>query len=63
MNITVDVKAKIEYQYKYTGDLEEKEVNKIIEEKYHGNLWIALKDGLISDIDYEEPQEILTGRN
>ena len=59
MEINVIVKSSIDYDFKYNGDLSESEVIDIIKTKYRGNLWRALKDNFIADIDSEVVDEIL----
>jgi len=58
-DIKVTVVAEVEYQFKYDGELSQEEVNYIIKTKYHGNVWKALKDDFISDIDCEIVEEVL----
>ena len=61
MTVNVTVQATIDYDFKYTGDLTENEVANIIRNKYHGNIWLALRAGFIEDIDSEIVDEILSG--
>ena len=49
------------YGFKYDGDLSENEVTEVIRTKYYGNIWLALRDGFIQDIDWEEVEEVLNG--
>ena len=58
-DIKVTVVAEVVYQFKYDGELEQEEVNQIIKTKYHGNVWKALRDDLISDVDCEIVEEVL----
>ena len=58
-SIKVLLVAYVLYDYKYEGELSQKEVNLIIKTKYKDNLWEALDDGFIYDIDSEIVEEVL----
>ena len=58
-DINVAVKAIVNYQYKYDGELLEHQIENILKAKYKGNLWLALKDDFIQDIDCEIVENIL----
>ena len=59
MTVNVTVTATIDYDFKYRGKLSENEVAEIIRTKYSGNIWLALRDGFIEDIDSEIVDEVL----
>ena len=59
MTASLTVQAKINYGFKYNGELTEKEVIEVIKNKYNGNIWLAMKDEFIEDIDFEEVEEVL----
>jgi len=61
MSIQVTVKATVDYDFKYSGSLTEEEVAEIINSKYSGNVWMALMDNFIDDIDCEIVDEVLSG--
>ena len=61
MTINVTVTATVDYDFKYTGNLSENEVAEIIRTKYSGNIWLALRDDFIEDIDSEIVDEVLNG--
>ena len=61
MTVNVTVTATIDYDFKYTGKLSENEVAEVIRTKYSGNIWLALRDGFIEDIDSEIVDKVLTG--
>jgi len=61
MSVNLTVTATVDYDFKYTGDLTENEVANVIKNKYHGNIWLALRDDFIEDIDCEIVDEVLNG--
>ena len=61
MTVNLTVKATIDYDFKYSGKLSENEVAKVIRTKYSGNIWLALRDDFIQDIDSEIVDEVLNG--
>lgn len=61
MTVNLTVQATVDYDFKYTGDLTENEVANVIRNKYHGNIWLALRDDFIEDIDCEIVDEVLNG--
>ena len=61
MSIKVIVQATVDYDFKYSGSLTEEEVAEIIKSRYSGNLWLALNDEFIDDIDCEIVDEVLSG--
>ena len=60
MSIELESIAIVDYVFRYEGSLLEKEVNLVLREKYNGNIWLALKEKFISDIDSEVIKNILT---
>ena len=61
MSIKVTVNASVDYDFKYSGSLTEEEVAEIIKSRYGGNIWLALRDEFIDDIDCEIVDEVLSG--
>ncbi len=61
MTVSLTINATVNYGFKYDGDLSENEVTEVIRTKYYGNIWLALRDGFIQDIDWEEVEEVLNG--
>ena len=61
MTVNLTINATVDYGFKYKGDLTENEVSEVIRTKYHGNIWLALRDDFIADIDWEEVDEVLNG--
>ena len=61
MSIKVTVNASVDYDFKYSGSLTEEEVAEVINSRYSGNIWLALRDEFIDDIDCEIVDEVLSG--
>jgi len=61
MTVNLTIQATVDYDFKYEGDLTENEVAEVIRTKYHGNIWLALRDDFIQDIDSEIVDEVLNG--
>ena len=61
MTVNLTIQATVDYDFKYNGALTENEVAEIIRNKYYGNIWLALRDDFIQDIDWEEVDEVLNG--
>ena len=61
MSIKVTVNASVDYDFKYSGSLSEEEVAEVINSRYSGNIWLALRDDFIDDIDCEIVDEVLSG--
>jgi len=61
MTVCLTITATVNYGYRYDGDLTENEVNEVINTKYHGNIWLAMRDEFIDDINYEEVDDVLNG--
>ena len=61
MTVNLTIQATVDYGFKYNGNLTENEVAEVIRTKYHGNIWLALRDDFIADIDWEEVDEVLNG--
>ena len=61
MSIKVTITATVDYDFKYSGSLAEEEVAEVIKSRYSGNIWLALRDDFIDDIDCEIVDEVLSG--
>ncbi len=59
-SIEVEVEAKIIYDFRYDGSFSEDKVKEVLQSRFNNNLWNALDDNFIQDIDSEIVETILT---